>query len=67
MLRSTSVQDDVIIGDKSILMEGSLVETQSILMPGTVLPPGRYIGSGEIWAGNPAKFIRELTKDEVGL
>ena len=65
MLRSTTIQDEVIIGDKCILMEGSLVETQSILAPGTVLPPGRYVGSGEVWAGNPARFVRKLLKDEV--
>ena len=65
MLRSTTIQDEVIVGDRSILMEGSLVETQSILAPGTVLPPGRLVASGEFWAGNPAKLVRKLSKDEV--
>ena len=36
----------VIIGDKSILMEGCLVETHSVLEPGTVLPPGRLVPAG---------------------
>ena len=55
----------VIIGDKSILMEGCLVETHSVLEPGTVLPPGRLVPAGQLWGGNPAKFMRELTRDEV--
>lgn len=29
------------------------------------MPPGRVIPSGELWAGNPAKFVRKLTYDEV--
>jgi carbonic anhydrase/acetyltransferase-like protein (isoleucine patch superfamily) len=41
------------------------VETHSVLAPGSVLPPGRYVPSGQLWAGNPARYVRDLTKDEV--
>jgi gamma-carbonic anhydrase len=44
-------------------MEGSLVETNSILEAGSVLPPGRRIPTGELWAGNPARFVRKLTNE----
>ena len=27
------------------------------LLPGTVVPPGRLIPRGEVWGGNPAKFV----------
>lgn len=64
LLRSATVGDDVAIGDRSILLEGSMVEKGSVLAAGTVLPPGRRVPSGELWAGNPAKFVRDLTKDE---
>lgn len=64
VLRSATVEDEVILGGKCVLMEGSLVEQHSILAPGTVLPPGRLVPSGQLWAGNPAKFVRDLTKDE---
>ena len=64
-LRSATVRDEVWIGPRCVLMEGSLVESQSMLAAGTVLPPGRLIPSGELWAGNPAKFVRKLTTDEV--
>ncbi|RWW90378.1 hypothetical protein BHE74_00000507 [Ensete ventricosum] len=46
-------------------MEGSLVETNSILEAGSVLPPGRRIPTGELWAGNPARFVRKLTHEEI--
>ena len=45
--------------------EGSLVEKNAVLAPGTVLPPGRLIPGGQLWAGNPARYVRDLTKDEA--
>ena len=65
LLRSTNIQDEVVLGDNCILMEGSMVESQSVLAPGTVLPPGHLVPSGQLYAGNPARYVRDLTVDEV--
>ncbi|ERN12362.1 gamma carbonic anhydrase-like 1, mitochondrial [Amborella trichopoda] len=65
LLRSCTIEPECIIGQNSVLMEGSLVETHSILEAGSVLPPGRRIPSGELWAGNPARFVRTLTNEEI--
>ena len=50
---------------RCILMEGSLVESHAVLAPGSVLGPGRRVPSGQLWGGAPAKYVRDLTKDEV--
>lgn len=65
LLRSCKVEDECIIGAKSILMEGSVVQTHAKLAPGTVLPPGKLVPSGQLWEGNPARFVRDLTDDEI--
>ncbi|KAG2676243.1 hypothetical protein I3843_12G044200 [Carya illinoinensis] len=65
LLRSCTIEPECIIGQHSILMEGSLVETHSILEAGSVVPPGRRIPTGELWAGNPARFVRNLTHEET--
>ncbi|KAF8689533.1 hypothetical protein HU200_041864 [Digitaria exilis] len=54
LLRSSTIEPEC-IGQHSILMEGSLVETNSILGAGSVLPPRRQIPTGDLWAGNPAR------------
>jgi carbonic anhydrase/acetyltransferase-like protein (isoleucine patch superfamily) len=46
-------------------MEGSVVEPQAVLAPGTVVPPGALISGGQLWSGVPARYVRDLTKDEV--
>ncbi|XP_021775846.1 gamma carbonic anhydrase-like 2, mitochondrial [Chenopodium quinoa] len=65
LLRSCTIEPECIVGQHSILMEGSLVETHSILEAGSVVPPGRRIPTGELWAGNPARFVRTLTHEET--
>ncbi len=44
-----------------------MMETKSVLGPGSVLPPARRVPTGELWAGNPARFVRKLTEDEMDL
>ncbi|KAJ9504929.1 hypothetical protein QJQ45_028909 [Haematococcus lacustris] len=64
VLRSCRVEHKVIIGARSVVCEGAIVEAESILTPGSVVPPARRIPSGELWGGNPIKFIRKLTEYE---
>ena len=49
----------------SIVLDGALVEKNSILAAGTVVPPGRKIPAGQLWAGNPAQYVRDVTEDEM--
>ncbi|PSR95954.1 Gamma carbonic anhydrase-like [Actinidia chinensis var. chinensis] len=65
LLRSCTIEPECIVGQRSILMEGSLMESHSILEAGSVVPPGRRIPTGELWAGNPARFVRTLTHEET--
>jgi gamma-carbonic anhydrase len=64
VLTSCRIDDVVKIGDKCLIMEGSLVESHVILEPGTVVPAYARIPSGQRWGGNPATFISILSEDE---
>jgi carbonic anhydrase/acetyltransferase-like protein (isoleucine patch superfamily) len=48
-----------------VILEGAKIEDESVIGPNSVVPPGRYIPGHELWAGNPVKFIRHLTKKEI--
>jgi len=65
VLRSVTVEPEVFIGSRCVLMEGCVVESGAMLADGTVLPPGRRIPGKQLWGGNPARFIRDLTYDEL--
>ena len=67
LLRSCKIEDMAVVGERSIIMEGSILQTKAILLPGTVVPPAKMIPHGQVWGGNPARFVRNLTHDEVQL
>jgi carbonic anhydrase/acetyltransferase-like protein (isoleucine patch superfamily) len=36
-----------------------------MLAAGAMLTPGKRIPSGQLWAGRPAKYVRNLTPEEL--
>ena len=52
-----TIGDDVFIGANSIILKGVTIGDRSIIGAGSVVT--KKIPSDEIWAGNPAKFIRK--------
>jgi carbonic anhydrase/acetyltransferase-like protein (isoleucine patch superfamily) len=41
-----------------------VLELQSKLAAGSVLAPDTLVPAGQLWAGNPAVYIRDLEDDE---
>ncbi len=58
------IEDYAFIGMGSIVMDLAKVEQFGMLAAGAVLTPGRIVKSGQIWAGNPAKYFRDMTEAE---
>ena len=64
LLTSCTVGDFSLIGQGSIIEEGCIVEKYSMVAAGSVLLSGSLVPTGQLWAGNPAKFIRNLSDEE---
>ena len=64
-LYSCHIEDDVTIGDKSVILEGARIEKGAQIAPGSVVPPGRLIPTKQLWGGNPVVFIKDLDIGEV--
>lgn len=65
VLKSCRIDDLVEIGDKCTILEGAIVENNTKLETGTVVPAYGRIPKGQLWGGNPAEYIRELTPEET--
>ena len=64
-LYSCHIEDDVMIGDKCVVLEGARIEKGAQLAPGSVVPPGRLVPTKQLWGGNPVVFIKDLDIGEV--
>lgn len=70
LLHECQIDDHAFIGMKSAIMDNAKVESYAMLAAGALLSPRKIIPSGQLWAGTPAKFLRDLTpndRDEFNL
>ena len=49
----------------SIVMDDCIVESNSIIAAGAVVTKGTHVESGSIYAGVPAKKIKEISKEMI--
>lgn len=65
LIHACTIEDNSFIGMRATLMDGVVVESGGWVAAGALVTPGKRIPKGEIWAGNPAKFFRKLTQEEI--
>lgn len=69
IVHGCTLQDDVLIGMGSIVMDGCVVESGSIVGAGAVVTQGTRVEAGSVYAGIPARKVKdmspELTKGEL--
>lgn len=56
------VQDNVLIGMGAIVMDNCTIESNSIIAAGAVITQNTVVTSGSIWAGVPAKKVKDLNQ-----
>jgi carbonic anhydrase/acetyltransferase-like protein (isoleucine patch superfamily) len=65
MLHACTLEDRSFVGMRALVMDGVVVESGAWVAAGAVVPPGKRVPAGQIWAGVPARFLRELTPGEA--
>lgn len=65
LLHACTVKSNSFVGMGSIVMDGTIIEEWSMLAAGSLVTKNKIIKTGQLWAGRPAKFVRDLTEDEV--
>ncbi|GHB31607.1 gamma carbonic anhydrase family protein [Salinicola rhizosphaerae] len=63
-LHGCTVGDRVLIGMGAIVLDGAVIESEVIVAAGALVPPGKTLESGHVYAGNPARALRELKPEE---
>lgn len=64
ILHACTVQDRGFVGMGACLLDEALVESDGMVAAGALLTSGKKVLGGELWAGNPAKKLRDLKDAE---
>lgn len=64
VVHGCQIGNEVLIGMNATVLDGAVIEDQVLLAAGALVPPGKHLSSGGLYAGNPARKIRELSEKE---
>jgi gamma-carbonic anhydrase len=65
MVHGCILHDRAFVGLGAIVMDGCAIESGGMLAAGAMLTPGKVIPSGQLWAGRPARYVRDLSEAEL--
>ena len=65
MVHGCKLHDRSFVGLGAIVMDGCEIESDAMLAAGAMLTPGRRILAGQMWAGRPARHVRDLSPEEL--
>jgi carbonic anhydrase/acetyltransferase-like protein (isoleucine patch superfamily) len=65
MVHGCVLEDRAFVGLGSIVMDGCRIESDAMLAAGAMLTPGKTIPTRQLWAGRPAKYVRDLSDSDL--
>jgi len=65
LVHGCTIHDNVLIGMGSIIMDDCVVESNSIIAAGAVVSKNTRIESGSVYAGIPAKKIKDISQELI--
>ena len=65
LLHACEIQDDSFVGMNATVLDGAVVESGAMVAAGAVVTPRKIVRKGELWAGNPAQKLRDITEKDL--
>ena len=63
MVHGCTIQDNVMIGINAVILDDAVIESNSIIAAGSVVSKGTRVESGTVYAGIPAKKIKDVSPE----
>lgn len=63
VVHGCTIKDNVLIGMSAVVLDNAVIESNSIIAAGAVVTKGTHVESGSVYAGAPAKKIKELSPE----
>lgn len=65
LIHACTLEDECLIGMKACVMDGAVVERHAWVAAGALVTPGKRVLSGQLWAGMPARYVRDVRPEDV--
>jgi gamma-carbonic anhydrase len=65
MVHGCILEDRAFVGLGAIVMDGCTIRSDGMLAAGALLTQGKVIEARQLWAGRPAKYVRDLTDEAL--
>jgi len=65
MLHGCTLENRAFVGMGAIVLNDAVIESDGMLAAGAMLTSGKRILSGQLWAGRPARYFRDLTPQDI--
>ncbi len=67
LIHACTLEDGCFVGMKATVMDLAVVERGAMVAAGSLVPPGKIVKSGQLWAGIPAVMVRQLSDSDLEL
>lgn len=64
VIHGCTLEDGAFVGMGAIVLDGAVVEGGAMVAAGALVTPNKRVKAGELWAGNPARKMRDLTPEQ---
>ena len=65
LLHACQIGNRAFIGMKACIMDGAIVEDEAMVAAGSLVTPNKRVLKHQLWAGSPARYMRDMTEDEI--
>lgn len=65
VIHACRIEDACLVGMGATVMDGAVVKKHGFVGAGALIAPGKTVGEGELWLGNPGRLVRKLSDAEI--
>jgi carbonic anhydrase/acetyltransferase-like protein (isoleucine patch superfamily) len=65
LLHACTIGNKAFIGMQSLIIDEVVVEDEAMLAAGSMVTPRKHIPKHQLWGGRPAKYMRDMTPEEI--
>lgn len=65
ILHACTLGNQSFVGMGAIILDKARLEDRAMLAAGSLLTPGKVVPTGQLWSGAPARYMRDMTEEEL--